>query len=123
MRIETDGLRDSTCDHTTNRQALLYAAHELHGFFAHLGVLDEHKGELRCFPASGRVARQGVPPGMIARCERRVAEAHGGGAHANAGPGAMLRGDLLCPVKVRSSSTDERVCRWILMHRFARTMD
>lgn len=87
------------------RQALLYAAHELHGFFAHLGVLDEDTGELRCFPAPGRVARQGLPTGWAARCERRVAEApKGAGAS-----GMALRRAMLCPVKVVSLLTDDRV--------------
>lgn len=77
-------------------QALIYASHDVHGFFLHFGKLDDAKGTFHSFPSQGRITRTGLPATLLAQCEQRASEAN------KKGGSGILRSDLLLSVKVKS---------------------
>lgn len=77
--------------------AVIYSAHDLHGFFVHFGVVDDRGGEFRSFAAPGRITRSGLPASFLAFCEQRARDARRGG-----GGNAAVQPELLLPIKVKS---------------------
>lgn len=77
-------------------QGFIYSSHDQHGFFVYFGhTRPEAPHRFLRFGPHGRLARQGLPPGLVRRMERRVVPR-----------GSPARAADLVVVQVKSKSED-----------------